>query len=448
MINYQEHVKKHGEVVQFVCQFCSASLSTQSQYRKHLKMRHDKTIDIMGNVIDSQTDVKERDKTRRKRKMTTEDQDPSTGLPSNKMTTQNTKRKRRKKGDMNQVTEVKAEASSELGSYEEVVAGLEAGDVATDSGTVLYEETVPIAESEQMYQNSELLETQNGFEIVCNNSDVPSFLNPDPFVPQPSLQQEVTTTISPAPKFSTTQIIHSSTAPLSIPTLPTSVQPGSHVTGNLVAHVSHVTSISSGGSQPSPVIFVVPNNGQTGRNQTQPEVIRKPLIVNDQKKPIVVSSFQTNSPANNVTKLNQGVIAQINGQKVLLVPKKKENIQTTVKNVVQKIQQPVAVKLATSYPQIVAANPKVVTVKTHLAAAEENQENDAENNKVNGTEKSTILEQAMFEVFPSSLEIDEKKDTVTNNTIENVKEGELYHPMRSPLMNRKKILCEVLGIDS
>ena len=74
----QEHVKKHGEVVQFVCQLCSASLSTQSQFRKHLKMKHNKTIDIMGNVIDSQQELKEkkeREKVRRKRK-TNEEEDP------------------------------------------------------------------------------------------------------------------------------------------------------------------------------------------------------------------------------------------------------------------------------------------------------------------------------------------------------------------------------------
>jgi hypothetical protein len=29
-----------------------ASVSTQSQFRKHLKTRHNKTMDIMGNLID------------------------------------------------------------------------------------------------------------------------------------------------------------------------------------------------------------------------------------------------------------------------------------------------------------------------------------------------------------------------------------------------------------
>ena len=160
-------MKKHGEVVQFVCQFCSSSLSTQSQYRKHLKMRHNKTIDIMGNVIDSQADYKDRDKVRRKRKMTKEELDPLAG--GGEVPKAEAKRKRRRK--------VKAEEElrvQEIGQYEEVVgAGHAAG---TETGTVVYEETVPMGESEQMYHNSELMETQNGFEIIDNTGAVVTVL--------------------------------------------------------------------------------------------------------------------------------------------------------------------------------------------------------------------------------------------------------------------------------
>ena len=76
----------------------------------------------------------------------------------------------------------------------------------------------------------------------------------------------------------------------------------------------------------------------------------------------------------------------------------------------------------------------------------ENQENDMENNKM-----SNILEQAMHEVFPASLE--EEKIETEMVEVETSKDnaaagGDLYNPMRSPLKNRNKILCEVLGIDS
>ena len=177
-------MKKHGEVVQFVCQFCSSSLSTQSQYRKHLKMRHNKTIDIMGNVIDSQADYKDRDKVRRKRKMTKEELDPLAG--GGEVPKAEAKRKRRRK--------VKAEEElrvQEIGQYEEVVgAGHAAG---TETGTVVYEETVPMGECEQMYHNSELMETQNGFEIIDNTGAVVTVLqqNNSPGMASPQLGSQV-----------------------------------------------------------------------------------------------------------------------------------------------------------------------------------------------------------------------------------------------------------------
>jgi len=76
-------VKKHGEVVQFLCNFCPASLSTQSQYRKHLKMRHNKTIDIMGNIIDSPPEAKDKDRAKRKRRVVKPEED-ATGLGKRK----------------------------------------------------------------------------------------------------------------------------------------------------------------------------------------------------------------------------------------------------------------------------------------------------------------------------------------------------------------------------
>merc|ERR1712012_49813 len=73
----------------------------------------------------------------------------------------------------------------------------------------------------------------------------------------------------------------------------------------------------------SPMIFVVPNSGQ------KQQVNRKPLLINttgEQKKPVVISKVQSNGASVGKaveSPIKQGVIAQINGQKVLLVPKKK-----------------------------------------------------------------------------------------------------------------------------
>ena len=120
--------------------------------------------------------------------------------------------------------------------------------------------------------------------------------------------------------------------------------PGGGGGGPLVG-VSRVTAAPappSSTGQPAPVIFVVPSKGE----QQPGAAARKPLVINEQKRPIVVSSFQT-SAAEPVTKLNQGVIAQINGQKVLLVPKKKDNVQAPIKTNIQKLQ-PMTVKLAST----------------------------------------------------------------------------------------------------
>ena len=237
--------------------------------------------------------------------------------------------------------------------------------------------------------------------------------------------------------------------------------PGGGGGGPLVG-VSRVTAAPappSSSAQPAPVIFVVPSKGE----QQPGAAARKPLVINEQKRPIVVSSFQT-SAAEPVTKLNQGVIAQINGQKVLLVPKKKDNVQAPIKTNIQKLQ-PMTVKLASSVSAVTRTQPAVVTqrivtakvpdtVVTAAAEIAENQENkaDAENNKVvvvNGAEKSSILEQAMHEVFPSSLEQEEGDKADTEAEVEASKDGvDLYNPLRSPLKNRNKILQEVLGIDA
>merc|ERR1712088_658001 len=77
-----------------------ASLSTQSQYRKHLKMRHNKTIDIMGTIIDSPPEAKDKDRAKRKRRVVKPEED----------TTGKKKRRRRLKTD-----------STEISQYEEVV---------------------------------------------------------------------------------------------------------------------------------------------------------------------------------------------------------------------------------------------------------------------------------------------------------------------------------------
>jgi hypothetical protein len=138
-------------VVQFLCNFCPASLSTQSQYRKHLKvrnttnnlthlyplqMRHNKTIDIMGNIIDSIPEVKDKERAKRKRRPVKPEEE---GRPAGGRA----KRRRRAKPD-----------PTEISQYEEVV---HSSSVDHNSTTVIYEETVPMTESEQMYQTSEHL---------------------------------------------------------------------------------------------------------------------------------------------------------------------------------------------------------------------------------------------------------------------------------------------------
>ena len=91
----------------------------------------------------------------------------------------------------------------------------------------------------------------------------------------------------------------------------------------------------------------------------------------------------------------------------------------------------------------------MVTVKANnvsnvATTTGENQENDAENNKVIVDRSNAgILEQAMDEVFPTSLEAE-----ADNKEDDKETESDLYHHTRSPLKNRNKILCEVVGIDS
>jgi len=363
----------------------------------------------MGNVIDSPPDYKEREKVKRKRRMAREEAELSAEISPN------TKKRRRRK--------LKSEAP-EISQYEEVVQS----SSGNETGTVLYEETISLSESAQMYQNSEFYEPQNGYEIIETSTQNGSVLA----VIQPNQQQAVASTV--------------------VKTEPVVMKPqSSHLPGVSGPRASGYIAISQPqvSSQPpgSPVIFVVPNSGQKKSSDKELQAARKPLIVNDQKKPIVVSKFQSNT--------NQGVIAQINGQKVLLVPKKTENVKTTI----QKIQ-PLAVKLAqagsTSGASLATANltktegcskteEKVVAILQE-SLPPENQENDLENNKM-----SNILEQAMHEVFPASLE--EEKIETEMVEVETSKDnaaagGDLYNPMRSPLKNRNKILCEVLGIDS
>jgi len=419
--HFKEHVKKHGEVVQFLCQFCNASLSTQSQYRKHLKKWHNKTIDIMGNVIDGQTDAKDKDKTRRKRKATKDDQPQLDPLNLSGIPDQTIKRKRRKK--------IKEEVIS--GHFEEVSPG-----TVMETGTVLYEETVPLAESELMYQNSEVFETQGGgYEFIDNGSItviqdnkniVQTLVNTDPIIVSNPNRIEKSTTTSPK------------------------YVPRAHNTSS-----THVAPVTETRVQPSPVVFVVPNYGQRKVTEADIQNIRKPLMVNEQKplivnepkKPIIVSNFQASN--SEFPELKQGVIAHINGQKVLLVPKKKDNVVQLSSVKTSLSSRPPAAVLANSINSIsstggtvgVIQNPKRVVVA-------ENQENDADNKQLNAA-NATILEQAMHEVFPSSLQSSEGSEKREAEVEENGKEGiDLYNPMRSPLKNRNQILCEVLGIDS
>ena len=362
----------------------------------------------MGNVIDSQADLKDKEKARRKRKK--DEVDPLVEAAGTEAAGAKKKRRRKVKTE----PEVGNDQYSELGETVTIH-----GMAGTETGTVVYEETVPITESEMMYhQNSELMETQNGFEIIDNGVVE---------VSQQNNNERHETHVSPAPLL------------FQAPPPPATVVVSSH--------------------QPNPVIFVVPNNGQT-----RPEIMRKPLVINDQKRPIVVSSLQSNSEFG---KFNQGVIAQINGQKVLLVPKKVEGgLQTAASNsVIQKIKPMVVKGTSPLTPSVIKKLPpnsqKVIAARiTDTVALSnnlgcENQENDDNlNNRAaqsNGEEKQTILEQAMHEVFPSNVESEEvvgvEKDE--EEDMETCKDGvDLYNPLRSPLKNRNKILQEVLGIDS
>ena len=516
--HFKEHVKKHGEVVQFLCNFCPASLSTQSQYRKHLKMRHNKTIDIMGNIIDSPPEFKDREKVKRKRRLVKEETGNIAG--------QTVKRKRRRKMKVD---------TTEISQYEEVVQS-SADDV---SNTVVFEETIPLNESEQMYQNSGYLEQKEGYEVVETSQDQGSVLtvvqsNQAPngklhyvqnqqMVPKSKpntvdknnfqfqtqtktnanfVEQYVSAVSSPMQN----QVIVQKAAeqPPKRTNISQIVQvPKKMLTPTTVSQTSvAVLTQSVPVTQPqSPMIFVVPNSGQKKSPEKDVQTVRKPLIINEQKKPIMISKFQT-KPDAQVTKIKQGVIAQINGQKVLLVPKKKqENIQMA-KTTIQKIQ-PMAVKLATQTGTLTNSNKNIViqtsgnnksasndikkdaTVKivtsgvtsnanviltqkkgenypnlvTSVALTEINpntvQKSNVPENPLDS--KPNILEQALHEVFPSSLEYpeDESFEDSSKQASEDCPiyeeygaNGDLYNPMRSPLKNRNKILCEVLGIDS
>ena len=372
----------------------------------------------MGNVIDSQADLKDKEKARRKRK---KDEIDSL-VEANNTGAAGAKKKRRRK------VKTEPEGVEGVDQYNELGETVTIhGMAGTETGTVVYEETVPITESEMMYhQNSELMETQNGFEIIDNGMVAVSQQNNN--------ERNANNVVYPAVATKTT-----SPAPLLFQAPP----PAPVVVS----------------SQPSPVIFVVPNSGQI---KTEPEIMRKPLVVNDQKRPIVVSSLQSNTEFG---KFNQGVIAQINGQKVLLVPKKLEGgVQTAAANIVTQKISPIVVKGAHPLtPSVIKKLPqnsqKVIaaritdTVALSNSLGCENQENDDNLNnraQANSEEKPTILEQAMHEVFPSNVESEEivgiEKE---EEDMETCKEGvDLYNPLRSPLKNRNKILQEVLGIDS
>lgn len=514
--HFKEHVKKHGEVVQFLCNFCPASLSTQSQYRKHLKMRHNKTIDIMGNIIDSPPEFKDREKVKRKRRLVKEDTGTLAG--------QTVKRKRRRKMKLD---------TTEISQYEEVVQS-SADDT---SNTVVFEETIPLNESEQMYQNSDFLEQKEGYEIVetspkqgsvltvlqpcqaanakvqyIQNQQIVSKSQPSPNgqnalqlqSPPKTNEQFVEQYVSTANIPMQNQIIiqkQSNDSPKStqqITQVPRNIITSATISQNSGAVLTQSVPVTQ---QQSPMIFVVPNSGQKKSTEKDVQTVRKPLIINEQKKPIMISKFQT-KPETQMTKIKQGVIAQINGQKVLLVPKKKqENIQMS-KTTIQKIQ-PMTVKLATQTSNMTHMNKNIIiqtsaqnrsasnyikkdtTVKivssgatsnanviltqkksetypnlvTSVALTEINpntvQKTNVPENLLDS--KPNILEQALHEVFPTSLEYPDEEtfSDVTNQASQDCSmyeeygaNGDLYNPMRSPLKNRNKILCEVLGIDS
>ena len=382
----------------------------------------------MGNVIDSQADLKDKEKARRKRKK--DEIDPL--VETSDTGAAGAKKKRRRK------VKTEAEGGLVMDQYNELGETVTIhGMAGTETGTVVYEETIPINESEMMYhQNSELLETQNGFEIIDNGMvAVPQQNNNERNANHVVISEVATKTTSPA-------------APVLFQAPPSS-------SAQLVSFQAPPSA-----AQPNPVIFVVPNSG--GQVKTEQEVARKPLVINDQKRPIVVSSFQSNSEFG---KFNQGVIAHINGQKVLLVPKKMEGgAQSTASNIVTQKIQPIVVKgtnpltpsvikkLPSSSQKVIAARITDTVALSHNLGCENQENDDNLNNRAtaNGEEKPTILEQAMHEVFPSNVESEEivgvEKD---EEDLETCKEGvDLYNPLRSPLKNRNKILQEVLGIDS
>ena len=236
--HFKEHVKKHGEVkklknmfvkvkylfqvVQFLCNFCPASLSTQSQYRKHLKMRHNKTIDIMGNIIDSPPEAKDKDRAKRKRRVVKPEEEEEAILGKKK-------RRRRTKTD-----------STEISQYEEVV---HSSSVDQATGAVIYEETVPMNESEQMYQASEDLEQKDGLELTPRSQFMP---------PIPQYREE------PEAQYLEQYVVASSN---------NGQQPAPKVSRSVATYSQTLTQQYQAEQvqqvqQKSPMIFVVPNSGQ------------------------------------------------------------------------------------------------------------------------------------------------------------------------------------------
>lgn len=470
----------------------------------------------MGNIIDSPPEFKDREKVKRKRRLIKEDTGTLAG--------QTVKRKRRRKMKLD---------TTEISQYEEVVQS-SADDT---SNTVVFEETIPLNESEQMYQNSDFLEQKEGYEIVetspkqgsvltvlqpcqaanakvqyIQNQQIVSKSHPSPNgqnalqlqSPPKTNEQFVEQYVSTANIPMQNQIIiqkQSNDSPKStqqITQIPRNIITSATISQNSGAVL---TQSVPGTQQQSPMIFVVPNSGQKKSTEKDVQTVRKPLIINEQKKPIMISKFQT-KPETQMTKIKQGVIAQINGQKVLLVPKKKqENIQMS-KTTIQKIQ-PMTVKLATQTSNMTHMNKNIIiqtsaqnrsasnyikkdtTVKivssgatsnanviltqkksetypnlvTSVALTEINpntvQKTNVPENLLDS--KPNILEQALHEVFPTSLAYPDEEtfSDVTNQASQDCSmyeeygaNGDLYNPMRSPLKNRNKILCEVLGIDS
>jgi len=173
--------------------------------------------------------------------------------------------------------------------------------------------------------------------------------------------------------------------------------------------------------------------------------------------------------------------AQINGQKVLLVPKKKPDhpVHTSLSGQVQ----PGQVRLSSVQSEVRLAtlqtarsrnvliqtagqtNARVITTLAPpasplLTSLKQNCLTEIDPNTVQNTNtgsaenppesnKTNILEQAMHEVFPSDIDFtDQSEETFPDPDGSPQAGDDLYNPMRSPLKNRNKILCEVLGIDS